>query len=121
MPVASHIQYYAQTDYENAKLKFDLDHCSQRNLHRTATTPATAITAAATLPKPWLEAPPVELATDGPVADADADSAGPEELVAPAVPLARKVDVIPEPAAAAVVMMVEVFVQEQEESYDSVV
>lgn len=107
-------------NYENAKLKFDLDHCSQRNLYRTATTPATAITAAATLPKPWLEAPPVDCATDGSVADADADSAGPEELVASAVPLARKVDVIPEPAAAAVVMM-EVFVQEQEESYDSVV
>ena len=82
-------------------------------------TPATAITAAARLPTPWLEAPPVDSASDDPVAVAD--PLEPADPPAPAVPEARKVDVIPESLTAAVVVMTAVFVQEQEESYDSVV
>jgi hypothetical protein len=93
--------------------------CVQYDDQRTATTPATAITAAARLPTPWLEAPPVDLATEDPVAEGD--PAEPPEPAADAVPDAMKVDVIPEPVTAAVVVMTEVLVQEQEESYDSVV
>lgn len=81
-----------------------------RVAYSTATTPATAITAAARLPTPWVEAPPVDPAGDDPVALADA--------AAPPVPEARKVE---EPPTAAVVVLTEVNVQEQEESYDSVV
>ena len=90
----------------------------QHDGHRTATTPATAMTAAARLPTPWLEAPPVDSAAEGPVADAD-----PAEPAADAMPVleATNVEVIPELVTAAVVVMTAVFVQEQEESYDSVV
>jgi hypothetical protein len=88
------------------------DYCSCYYVQRTATRPATAITAAARLPTPWVEAPPVDCAEDAPVAEAD-----PAEPEPPEVPVAREADVIPEALESAVVVVITaVFVHEQEES-----
>lgn len=88
------------------------------SVHKTATTPATAITAAARLPIPCAGAPPVDSGTEGPVREAE--PLAPAALAAPEasmLPLARTVDVMPDSVAmAAVVVITEVFVQEQEES-----
>jgi len=89
----------------------DYCYCYCCYVQRTATRPATAITAAARLPTPWVEAPPVDCEEDAPVAEAD--PAAPERSE---VPVAREADVIPEALEPAVVVMTAVFVHEQEES-----
>jgi hypothetical protein len=87
------------------------DHCYCCYVQRTATRPATAITAAARLPTPWVEAPPVDCDEDAPVAEPDLAEPEPPE-----VPVAREADVIPEALESALVVMTVVFVHEQEES-----
>jgi hypothetical protein len=89
MPITKHTQYYAQTECENARCPKtrSLYRCSWCEVYSTATTPATAMTAAARLPTLWLEAPPVDSGTDDPVAEGD--PAEPAEPAAPGVPVAR--------------------------------
>jgi hypothetical protein len=89
MPITNHTQYYAQTECENARCPKtrSMYHCSWCEVHSTATTAATAMTAAARLPTLWLEAPPVDSGTDDPVAEGD--PAEPAEPAAPGVPVAR--------------------------------
>ena len=62
MPITSHIRFYSEAEYENTDCPKPIrlvwrQYCG---LHKAATIPATAMTAAARLPTLWLEAPPVD-------------------------------------------------------------